>query len=169
MFCLFMFWLHTVKQENCSIQTDWIPMIFGTPCTSKLWKDHFHSSIYILGVFSYYQESKSSKIMESFANMVPQYALCIRNGIVFKYFSLNSFNNPSLFFFNPFFKLFRYFSYIYTFFISTNSKKLRNNQFYILYISWQTEALNLWHFQLRSFVTHSSKYLRFKTSGLREM
>ena len=32
------------------------------------------------GVFSYYQESKSSKIMESFANMVPQYALCLREG-----------------------------------------------------------------------------------------
>merc|ERR1711899_613169 len=28
----------------------------------------------------YYQESKSSKIMEGFANLVPQYALAIRNG-----------------------------------------------------------------------------------------
>ena len=32
------------------------------------------------GIFSYYQESKSSKIMESFANMVPQYALALREG-----------------------------------------------------------------------------------------
>ena len=51
--------------------------------------------VVVTGVFSYYQviitnlihlphfylqESKSSKIMESFANMVPQYALCIRDG-----------------------------------------------------------------------------------------
>merc|ERR1719193_2360131 len=32
------------------------------------------------GVFSYYQESKSDKIMDSFKNMVPQQALAIRNG-----------------------------------------------------------------------------------------
>ena len=36
--------------------------------------------VVVTGVFSYYQESKSSKIMESFANMVPQYALVIRDG-----------------------------------------------------------------------------------------
>merc|ERR1719216_385465 len=36
--------------------------------------------VVITGIFSYYQESKSSKIMESFKNMVPQYALCLRNG-----------------------------------------------------------------------------------------
>jgi len=36
--------------------------------------------VVITGVFSYYQESKSSKIMESFKNMVPQYALCLREG-----------------------------------------------------------------------------------------
>ena len=34
--------------------------------------------VVITGCFSYYQESKSSKIMESFKNMVPQYALCLR-------------------------------------------------------------------------------------------
>ena len=28
--------------------------------------------VVITGIFSYYQEAKSSKIMESFANMVPQ-------------------------------------------------------------------------------------------------
>merc|ERR1712134_224193 len=32
------------------------------------------------GVFSYYQESKSAKIMESFKNLVPQYALVRRGG-----------------------------------------------------------------------------------------
>jgi len=36
--------------------------------------------VVVTGVFSYYQESKSSKIMESFKNMVPQYALVIREG-----------------------------------------------------------------------------------------
>eukprot|EP00096_Caligus_rogercresseyi_P010090 TRINITY_DN355_c0_g3_i3.p1 TRINITY_DN355_c0_g3~~TRINITY_DN355_c0_g3_i3.p1 ORF type:complete len:894 (+),score=176.23 TRINITY_DN355_c0_g3_i3:94-2775(+) len=36
--------------------------------------------VVITGIFSYYQESKSSKIMESFKNMVPQYALCWRDG-----------------------------------------------------------------------------------------
>jgi sodium/potassium-transporting ATPase subunit alpha len=36
--------------------------------------------VVITGVFSYYQESKSSKIMESFKNMVPQYAICLRDG-----------------------------------------------------------------------------------------
>jgi sodium/potassium-transporting ATPase subunit alpha len=33
----------------------------------------------VTGLFSYYQESKSAKIMESFKNMVPQYALVRRN------------------------------------------------------------------------------------------
>ncbi|XP_040567087.1 sodium/potassium-transporting ATPase subunit alpha [Lepeophtheirus salmonis] len=36
--------------------------------------------VVVTGVFSYYQESKSSKIMESFKNLVPQYALCVRDG-----------------------------------------------------------------------------------------
>ncbi|CAL4144660.1 unnamed protein product [Meganyctiphanes norvegica] len=36
--------------------------------------------VVITGVFSYYQENKSSRIMESFKNMVPQYALCLRDG-----------------------------------------------------------------------------------------
>ncbi len=36
--------------------------------------------VVVTGVFSYYQESKSAKIMESFKNMVPQYALAIRDG-----------------------------------------------------------------------------------------
>ena len=36
--------------------------------------------VVVTGVFSYYQEAKSSKIMESFKNMVPQFALVIREG-----------------------------------------------------------------------------------------
>ncbi|XP_014681144.1 PREDICTED: sodium/potassium-transporting ATPase subunit alpha-B-like [Priapulus caudatus] len=36
--------------------------------------------VVVTGCFSYYQEAKSSKIMESFKDMVPQYALVIRDG-----------------------------------------------------------------------------------------
>ncbi|XP_047697016.1 sodium/potassium-transporting ATPase subunit alpha-4 isoform X4 [Prionailurus viverrinus] len=36
--------------------------------------------VIVTGCFSYYQEAKSSKIMESFKNMVPQQALVIRDG-----------------------------------------------------------------------------------------
>jgi len=36
--------------------------------------------VIVTGIFSYYQEAKSSKIMESFAKMVPQAAEVIRNG-----------------------------------------------------------------------------------------
>ena len=34
----------------------------------------------VTGIFSYYQESKSDSVMESFKNMVPQTALVRRNG-----------------------------------------------------------------------------------------
>ena len=36
--------------------------------------------VIVTGIFSYYQESKSARIMESFKNMVPQYAFVIRDG-----------------------------------------------------------------------------------------
>lgn len=36
--------------------------------------------VVVTGIFSYYQENKSSRIMDSFKNMVPQYALVIRDG-----------------------------------------------------------------------------------------
>uniref|UniRef100_A0A4W4HB57 Sodium/potassium-transporting ATPase subunit alpha n=1 Tax=Electrophorus electricus TaxID=8005 RepID=A0A4W4HB57_ELEEL len=36
--------------------------------------------VFITGCFSYYQESKSSRIMDSFKNLVPQQALVIRGG-----------------------------------------------------------------------------------------
>lgn len=36
--------------------------------------------VVVTGCFSYYQEAKSSKIMESFKDMVPQYALVLRDG-----------------------------------------------------------------------------------------
>jgi sodium/potassium-transporting ATPase subunit alpha len=35
----------------------------------------------ITGVFQYMQEAKSDKIMESFANLVPQQAVVIRDGV----------------------------------------------------------------------------------------
>ncbi|KAA3680616.1 sodium/potassium-transporting ATPase subunit alpha [Paragonimus westermani] len=37
--------------------------------------------VFITGCFSYYQEAKSSRIMESFKKMIPQTALVIRNGV----------------------------------------------------------------------------------------
>ncbi|CAF1084829.1 unnamed protein product [Didymodactylos carnosus] len=37
--------------------------------------------VFLTGCFSYFQEAKSSRIMESFKNMVPQQALVIRNGV----------------------------------------------------------------------------------------
>merc|ERR1712045_603169 len=36
--------------------------------------------VVVTGIFSYYQESKSAKIMESFKNLVPQFALVVREG-----------------------------------------------------------------------------------------
>ncbi|CAD5120356.1 DgyrCDS8929 [Dimorphilus gyrociliatus] len=36
--------------------------------------------VVVTGCFSYYQEAKSSRIMDSFKNLVPQYAIVIRNG-----------------------------------------------------------------------------------------
>ena len=36
--------------------------------------------VIITGCFSYYQEAKSSAIMESFKNMVPQFATVVRDG-----------------------------------------------------------------------------------------
>ncbi|UYV61989.1 ATP1A1 [Cordylochernes scorpioides] len=36
--------------------------------------------VIVTGCFSYYQEARSSKIMESFKNMVPQYATLLRDG-----------------------------------------------------------------------------------------
>ncbi|GAB6023142.1 hypothetical protein CHUAL_007223 [Chamberlinius hualienensis] len=36
--------------------------------------------VIVTGCFSYYQEAKSSRIMESFKNMVPQYATVLRSG-----------------------------------------------------------------------------------------
>jgi len=36
--------------------------------------------VILTGMFSYFQEAKSSSIMESFGSLVPQYALCIRDG-----------------------------------------------------------------------------------------
>lgn len=36
--------------------------------------------VFVTGCFSYYQDAKSSRIMESFKNLVPQYAIVIRGG-----------------------------------------------------------------------------------------
>ena len=36
--------------------------------------------VLVTGIFAYYQENKSARIMDSFNKMVPQHALCIREG-----------------------------------------------------------------------------------------
>ncbi|XP_072049011.1 sodium/potassium-transporting ATPase subunit alpha-2-like [Amphiura filiformis] len=61
---------------------------FGIECATKdePVKDNLYlgivlaSVVIITGVFSYFQEAKSSKIMESFKNLVPQEALVMRDG-----------------------------------------------------------------------------------------
>ncbi|KAL1460632.1 hypothetical protein WDU94_012598, partial [Cyamophila willieti] len=51
------------------------------PADDNLWLGIALTFVNILtGLFSYYQESKSSRIMESFKNMVPQFATVIRQG-----------------------------------------------------------------------------------------
>jgi len=41
--------------------------------------------VVVTGIFSYYQESKSSRIMESFKNMVPQVCYPKHNSKIFKH------------------------------------------------------------------------------------
>jgi len=36
--------------------------------------------VILLGLFTFYQEYSSNKVMESFAKMVPSYAIVLRNG-----------------------------------------------------------------------------------------
>ena len=51
------------------------------PSKDNLWLGIVLMSVVVItGCFQYYQESKSSKIMESFKNMVPTFALVRRNG-----------------------------------------------------------------------------------------
>uniref|UniRef100_A0A669BD27 ATPase Na+/K+ transporting subunit alpha 3a n=1 Tax=Oreochromis niloticus TaxID=8128 RepID=A0A669BD27_ORENI len=60
-----------------------IPMIkyVSAVCKNHLYLGIVLSAVVIItGCFSYFQEAKSSKIMESFKNMVPQQALVIREG-----------------------------------------------------------------------------------------
>ncbi|XP_025029364.1 sodium/potassium-transporting ATPase subunit alpha-2-like isoform X2 [Python bivittatus] len=60
----------------------WVQTLMG----GKAEKDNLYLGIVlaavviVTGCFSYYQEAKSSRIMESFKNMVPQQALVIRDG-----------------------------------------------------------------------------------------
>jgi len=50
--------------------------------------------VIVTGIFSYYQESKSSKIMESFKNMVPQVSGVTCTGVVW---NLLPIHDPFLF------------------------------------------------------------------------
>ncbi|XP_054396489.2 sodium/potassium-transporting ATPase subunit alpha-3 isoform X2 [Pongo abelii] len=53
---------------------------YNTDCVQLYLGIVLAAVVIITGCFSYYQEAKSSKIMESFKNMVPQQALVIREG-----------------------------------------------------------------------------------------
>merc|ERR1712038_1533607 len=53
---------------------------YGEPPDDNLYLGIVLSAVVtVTGIFSYYQESKSAKIMEGFKNLVPQYALVRRN------------------------------------------------------------------------------------------
>nr|CAB3224447.1 sodium/potassium-transporting ATPase subunit alpha-3-like [Phallusia mammillata] len=65
--CFFTFGLESSSLEHPNMDNLYLGMVLALV-------------VIVTGCFQYYQESKSSKIMESFKNMVPQHALVIRNG-----------------------------------------------------------------------------------------
>merc|ERR1719228_1928985 len=65
--CFFSFALESSSQENPNKDNLYLGIVLA-------------GVVIITGCFQYYQESKSSKIMESFKNMIPQQALVIRDG-----------------------------------------------------------------------------------------
>jgi len=65
--CYFAFIIRTVRETDPSQDELYLGIVLT-------------AVVIITGCFSYYQESKSSKIMESFAKMVPQEAVVLRDG-----------------------------------------------------------------------------------------
>lgn len=56
--------------------------VFGETSTDNVWLGSVLFLVVIItGCFSYYQEARSSRIMDSFKNLVPQYAVAIRDDI----------------------------------------------------------------------------------------
>lgn len=65
--CFFAYLIEFHTSEDASKDNLWLGIVLVTVCI-------------ITGVFSYSQEAKSARIMDSFKNMVPQYANVIRDG-----------------------------------------------------------------------------------------
>lgn len=86
--CFFFYDLHTLIYRRCEIQSmilaKRVSDMFGPYLTSVVVPQLYlgvvlTAVVVITGVFSYYQENKSSRIMESFKNMVPQVTLVYLN------------------------------------------------------------------------------------------
>ncbi|KAG8130134.1 hypothetical protein E2320_016843, partial [Naja naja] len=69
-----------VSLDDHKLSLDELHRKYGTDLSRLYLGIVLAAVVIITGCFSYYQEAKSSKIMESFKNMVPQQALVIRNG-----------------------------------------------------------------------------------------
>ncbi|RWS13285.1 sodium/potassium-transporting ATPase subunit alpha-B-like protein [Dinothrombium tinctorium] len=65
--CFFAYTIQTAKSKNAPDDNLYLGIVLL-------------GVVIITGIFSYYQESKSSKIIDSFKNMIPQYATVIRTG-----------------------------------------------------------------------------------------
>ncbi|NP_001296716.1 sodium/potassium-transporting ATPase subunit alpha [Hydra vulgaris] len=65
--CFFAFGIRAVRDTNPNMDELYLGIVLSVV-------------VIITGCFSYYQESKSSKIMESFKKMIPQEALVLRDG-----------------------------------------------------------------------------------------
>merc|ERR1711887_26984 len=65
--CFFAYGIESASEEEPSNDNLYLGIVLSAVVT-------------VTGIFSYYQESKSDKIMESFKNLVPQYALVRRGG-----------------------------------------------------------------------------------------
>ncbi|XP_012560801.1 sodium/potassium-transporting ATPase subunit alpha-like [Hydra vulgaris] len=65
--CFFAYGIRAVKEENPNMDELYLGIVLAVV-------------VIITGCFSYYQESKSSKIMESFKKMIPQEANVLREG-----------------------------------------------------------------------------------------
>jgi len=65
--CFFAYGIRSIKEEDPAMDELYLGIVLTFV-------------VIVTGIFSYYQESKSSKIMESFKKMVPQEAVCLRDG-----------------------------------------------------------------------------------------
>jgi len=65
--CFFAYGIRTINEEDPSLDELYLGIVLSVV-------------VIVTGVFSYYQEAKSSAIMESFKKLVPQEAMVMRNG-----------------------------------------------------------------------------------------